>query len=405
MWGRYRPSMPRPDTLSVEQARRIALAAQGFAERRPDGRIDRRHVRKVFDRLGVIQMDSVNVLVRSHYLPLFSRLGPYDRSLLDRFAYDDHEVFEYWGHLASLIDVELQPLLRWRMAGAHMWGEMRGWANDNQAQIDALHATILSDGPTSAGALDDSDRKKGPWWDWGDTKRSLEHLFYEGRLGAIRRNTFERMYCDPALVIPAHILERPTPAPHDAMVALLERSARAFGLGTAKDLADYFRLPIKTARKLVEEMADDGMLERVSVEGWKQPAYLHPEAKLPRRVDACALVSPFDSIMWERDRIERLFDFHYRIEIYVPKPKRVFGYYVLPFLLGDRYVARVDLKADRAGSQLLVQSAFTEDGVDKTEVAERLRGELHEMATWLDLADVVVNDRGDLAPALRAANS
>lgn len=397
--------MPRPDSLSVDQARRIALGAQGFGVRRPTGRVDRRHLRKVFERLGVIQIDSVNVLVRSHYLPLFSRLGPYDRSLLDRYAYRDHEAFEYWGHLASLIDVELQPLLRWRMAGAHMWDEMRDWAKHNQAQINALYTTILAAGPTTASALEDRDRKKGPWWDWGDTKRSLESLFYEGRLGAIRRNTFERAYCDPALVLPAHILERPTPAPRDAMVALLERSARGFGVGTAKDLADYFRLPIKMARTLVDEMVSDGMLQRVSVEGWKQPAYLHPEAKLPRRVDACALVSPFDSVMWERDRIERLFGFHYRIEIYLPKPKRVFGYYVLPFLLGDRYVARVDLKADRASSQLLVQSVFAEDGVDKSEVAERLRDELRSMALWLGLADVVINDRGDLAPALRSASS
>jgi uncharacterized protein YcaQ len=396
----------RSDTLSVDQARRIALAAQGFAERRPTGRIDRRHLRKVFDRLGLVQLDSVNVLVRTQYLPFFSRLGPYDRTLLDRFAYKDHEVFEYWGHEASLIKADLQPLLRWRMTSDHRWSGMRTWAASQDPKVmDALHQRVLTDGPTSAGDLDGSDRKTDPWWGWGDTKRSLEHLFYTGRVGAVRRSTFERAYLDPAHVIPAAVLAAPTPEPRDAMIGLLERAARGFGIGTAKDLAEYFRLPITQARPLVDEMANDGLLRRVSVDGWKQPAFLHPDAALPRKVNACALVSPFDSLMWERDRVERLFDFNYRIEIYVPKPKRTFGYYVLPFLLGDRYVARVDLKSDRARSALLVQAAHAEPGVDTTDVATRLAVELRTMATWLGLDDVVIMKRGALAPALRAAVS
>jgi len=395
----------RPDTLSLAQARRIALAAQGFAERRPAGRVDRRHLRRVFERLGLVQIDSVNVLARSHYLPLFSRLGPYDRSLLDRFAYVDHEVFEYWGHDASLIRADLQPLLRWRMDGEHRWPAMRRWMAENGALVDALHETVMADGPVSARDVDGVGGAKGPWWGWGDTKRGLEHLFYVGRVGAIRRNTFERAYCDPAFVVPAAVREQPTPTERDAMVALLERSARGHGVGTARDLADYFRLPIKLARPLLEEMAGEGVLEPVTVEGWTQPAYRHPDATLPRRVDACALVSPFDSVMWRRERVEHLFGFRYRIEIYTPKPKRVYGYYVLPFLLGDRYVARADLKADRANSRLLVQSAFAEEGVDDLEVAERLHDELREMAAWLGLDDVVIVERGDLAPALRAASS
>ena len=396
--------MPRRDSLSIDQARRIALAAQGFGEPRPAGRVDRRHVRRLFERLGLVQIDSVNVLVRSHYLPLFSRLGPYDRTLLDRVAYQDRDVFEYWGHDASLILAELQPLLRWRMAGEHRWTEMQRWAAENQLLIDALHDKVLSDGPASAGDLDTSGTKKGPWWGWGDTKRALETLFYMGKVGAIRRSTFERAYCDPAVVLPAAILEQPTPEERDALTSLLERSARGHGVGTATDLADYFRLPIKQVRPLLDEMADDGRLDRVTVEGWKHPAYLHPDAKLPRRVEACALVSPFDSAMWGRDRVERLFGFRYRIEIYVPKPKRVYGYYVLPFLLGDRYVARVDLKADRATSQLLVQSAFAEEGVDHAEVAARLDEELRTMATWLGLDGVVVSERGNLAPSLHATH-
>jgi uncharacterized protein len=395
--------VPRPDSLSAAQARRVTLAAQGFAERRPAGRVDRRHLRKVFGRLGLIQIDSVNVLVRSHYLPLFSRLGSYDRSLLDRLAYDDHEVFEYWGHDASLIRAELEPLFRWRMRGEHQWSGMRRLDAEHSELIESLYAAVMAGGPASAGDLDAADRKKGPWWGWGDTKRALEHLFHEGRVGAIRRANFERAYCDPELVVPPAVRQLPTPSAREAMVELLVRASRGHGVGTAKDLADYFRLPIKLVRPLLEEMADDGVVDRVTVEGWKDPAYLHPEAKVPRRVDACALVSPFDSIMWERDRIERLFGFRYRIEIYVPKPKRVHGYYVLPFLLGDRYVARVDLKADRADSCLLVQSAFAEVGVNHLDVAGRLRDELRTMADWLGLDDVIVAERGDLAPALRAA--
>jgi len=390
----------RPDSLSAAQARRIHLHAQGFGEKRPTGRVDRRHVRKVFERLGLIQIDSVNVLVRSHYLPLFSRLGPYDRSLLDRFAYRDHEAFEYWGHEASLVHADLHPLLRWRMAGEHQWDGVRRIVEEQAELIEELHALVLAHGPASAGDLDAADRKKGPWWGWGDTKRALEHLFYVGRVGAVRRGTFERAYCDPATVVPPAVLARPRPPDRDALVALLARSARGHGVGTAKDLGDYFRLPITVVRPLLEEMADGGIVERVEVEGWKQPAYVHPDAHLPRWVKARALVSPFDSVMWERDRVERVFGFNYRIEIYVPKPKRTYGYYVLPFLLGDRYVARVDLKADRENSALLVQSAFAEEGVDHLEVAEALAEELRTMADWLDLDDVVVKDRGDLAPTL-----
>lgn len=393
--------MARPDSLSAAQARRLHLHAQGFGERRPTGRVDKRHVRKVFERLGLIQIDSVNVLVRSHYLPLFSRLGPYDRSLLDRFAYEDRGAFEYWGHEASLLHKDLHPLMRWRMAGEHQWGGVRRIVEDRADLVEELHALVLAEGPASAGDLDATERKKGPWWGWGDTKVALEHLFYVGRVGATRRGGFERAYCDPTTVVPADVLARPRPEDRDALVALLERSARGHGVGTARDLADYFRLPIKVVRPLLEEMADEGVVERVEVEGWRQPAYVHPDAHLPRWVRACALVSPFDSVMWERDRVERVFGFTYRIEIYVPKPKRTYGYYVLPFLLGDRYVARVDLKADRAASALLVQSAFAEDGVDHLEVAERLAGELRTMATWLGLGDIVVKDRGDLAPTLR----
>ncbi len=398
-------------SISVDQARRIFLGAQGFGRPRPGGRIDKRHVRAVFRRLGVVQLDSVNVLVRAHYLPFFSRLGPYDRTLFDRLAYEEHEVFEYWAHEASLVDRELHPFLRWRMDTGHRWSGMRTWVEEQDpASIDALHAAVVASGPVTAGELDGAEKTKGPWWGWSDTKRGLEYLFYVGRVGAMRRGNFERVYCDPALAVSAEVLARPTPPEREAMLGLLDWAARAFGVGTAKDFIDYFRLPPKIARPLVEDLADEGVLERVTVDGWRQPAFVHVDAKVPRRIDACALVSPFDSAMWERERIERLFDFEYRIEIYTPKPKRRYGYYVLPFLLGDRYVARVDLKADRAGSRLLVQSAWREPqleawGHDEHEVAERLDGELRLMADWLGLDDVAVQRKGTLAPRLRAVRT
>ena len=359
-------------------------------------------MRKVFERLGLIQIDSVNVLVRSHYLPLFSRLGPYDRSLLDRFAYRDHEAFEYWGHEASLIQARFQPLLRWRMAGEHRWAGMRRSPRSGPTSSRRSMRLVLAEGLAGSGDLDAARAQEGAVVglerEQGGAGAPLlrrpigRHPPGELRAGLLRSRRWS---------IPADVLAAPTPSEREAMVGLLEHSARAHGVGTAKDLGDYFRLPIKAVRPLLEEMADDGIVDRVEVEGWKQPTYVHPDAHLPRWVKAAALVSPFDSVMWERDRVERVFDFNYRIEIYVPKPKRVYGYYVLPFLLGDRYVARVDLKADRAASALLVQSAFAEDGVDHLEVAERLAEELRTMAGWLDLDDVVVKDRGDLAPTLQ----
>ena len=400
-------AMPRPQSLSIAQARRIALRANGLAEPRPTGRIDRRHLRRVFERLGVVQLDSVNVLVRTQYLTFFSRLGPYDRTLLDRLAYGDQEVFEYWGHMASLVDVRHHHLLRWRMAETHAWHGPSSVATMYPELVEALEAEVLADGPVSAGELDEDAGRKGPWWGWSNTKRALEYLFWAGRIGALRRGNFERVYCHPAHSVPAEVLARPAPAEFDAKRELLLFAARAHGVGTARDLADYWRQPITESRRLLRELAADKALHEVSVEGWGEPAYLHPDATLPRRVDACALVSPFDQAMWERGRVERLHDFRYTIEIYVPKPKRVHGYYVLPFLLGDTYVGRVDLKADRGGRRLLVQAAHAEPdlqrrGTDDVEVAVRLAAELRAMAAWLGLDDVHVVGHGDLAPALAA---
>ncbi|MDZ7675076.1 MAG: crosslink repair DNA glycosylase YcaQ family protein [Acidimicrobiales bacterium] len=397
--------MARPQSLSQRQARRIALRAQGLDRDRPTGRVDRGHVRRVVQRLGLIQLDSVNVLARTQYLALFSRLGPYDPALLHRLAYEDNELFEYWGHVASLVDVRHQPDLRWRMAAEHDWTSLVRAAAELPDLVRALEHEIVGNGPLSAGELDESGERKGPWWGWNDTKKILEYLFWSGRIGALRRGNFERVYCAPDDAVPPEILATPTPDDETAHRNLLLHAARMHGVGTARDLADVWRHKLPVARPILRDLAAEGALEVVEVEGWKEPAYLHPEATLPRRVDACTLVSPFDSAMWERSRIERLHDFEYRIEIYTPAPKRQYGYYVLPFLLGDTYVARVDLKADRQRRRLLVQSAHAEPdldarGTDHSEVVEHLAAELGTMARWLDLDDVVVRGPGDLASAL-----
>jgi len=402
--------MPRPAALSAAQARRTVLAAQGLATPRPTGRVDRRHLRRVVDRLGLVQLDSVNVLVRAHHVPFFSRLGPHDLGLLHRLAYEDHALFEYWGHEASLIDVRLEPLLRWRKAEEHRWGGPRAVGRQHD-RVRAIEAVVLEAGPLSAAEVDahlgTARDRTGAWWGWSETKHALEHLFWAGRVGALRRPSFERVYCHPDVVVPAAVRAQPTPDRDDAIRGLLLAAARSQGVATARDLAEHWRLPIREVRALLPAMAADGLLEAVTVEGWRETAYRHPDATLPRRVGACALVSPFDQAMWSRDRVERVHGFRYTIEIYVPGPKRVHGYYVLPFLLGDTYVARVDLKADRRAGRLLVPAAWVEPdlhrrGTDVEEVAARLHGELRALASWLDLDDVVVGTAGDLAPALRA---
>jgi uncharacterized protein YcaQ len=360
----------------------------------------------VFARVGLIQIDSVNVIVRSQELPLFARLGPHRRDLLSAMV-EDGELFEYWGHEASLLPVEVFPHLRWRMeaAGAKAagWNGLIRLARERPDYVEAVYEEVRERGVVSAGELDDPGDKSGPWWGWRHGKQALEYLFWCGRLSARRRSSFERVYDLTERMIDPEILARPVPSEADAQKELLVRAARSHGIGTARDLADYFRINIAVARKLVAELAEEGRLVPVTVEGWRDPGFLHPEARTPRRIDARALLSPFDSLVWERARTERLFGFRYRLEIYTPAPKRVYGYYVLPFLLGDALVARVDLKADRADSTLLVRGAFGEAGHDPLAIAEPLAEELALLGGWLGLDRVVVHDHGDLAPALRDA--
>ena len=387
------------ERLSLAQARRVALAAQGFADPRPSGRVDRRHLRRVLDRIGLIQIDSVNVLVRSQELPLFARLGPHPRTLIDD-ATRDGELFEYWVHEASHVPTAHHHLYRWAMDTPRRWGGFHRFKAERSDFIEEIHELVRERGPLVASDLSERTGPKSSWWDYDDAKVALEILFDHGRVAAVRRaNDFARIYDLAERVIPAHVLDRPAVPEHEARKELLVLAAKHHGVGTAADLADYHRL--RHTRHLFAELVEEGRLLPVAVEGWRQPAYLHPDAALPRRVAARALLSPFDPVVWYRERTERLFDFHYRIEIYTPKPKRRYGYYVLPFLLGDRLVARVDLKADRAAGRLLVQSAWSEPGVPELDVAGELAEELSSMAAWLGLdRGVELAGAGDLTPAL-----
>jgi uncharacterized protein YcaQ len=402
-------AMPRPrDRLSAAQARRIALAAQGFADPTPAGSPTGWAVRRLIDRVGLVQIDSVNVLQRAHYLPLFSRFGPYDTDLLDRAAhYAPRRLFEYWGHEASLLPVALQPALRWRMARAadDAWGGMRRIRRDRPELVAQVLEEVRARGPVAASEVLEEERpaRTESWWGWSDVKRAFEWLFWSGQITSARRRGFERLYDLPERVLPADVLAAPTPPPDEAQRVLLRVAARSLGVAAEKDLRDYFRLPAVEAKERVAELVEAGELWPVEVEGWRAPAYLDPGARLPRSVHGRALVGPFDSLVWERSRTERLFGFRYRIEIYVPAPERVHGYYVLPFLLGDRLVARVDLKADRQGGALRVQAAHAEAGAPP-ETAAELRAELESMAGWLGLERVDLAGRGDLSAGLAATS-
>jgi uncharacterized protein YcaQ len=395
------------ERLPAALARRIALAAQGFAEPRPSGAVGMRQLRRLTERLGVVQIDSVNVLSRSHYLPAFSRLGDYPRAALDELTARRHAVFEYWAHEASFLPVRLQPHLRWRMAAAeeHAWGNMVRLQKERPHFVTEVLDRVREAGPLKASDLSaPRPDRAGAMWNWHDHKIALEWLFFSGQITATHRTTaFEKVYDLPERVLPSDILATPTPDPADAIRELVRTAARALGVATERDLRDYFRLRPEATRQAIAELEESGELLPVEVAGWGAPAWLDPEARRPRWIRARALLSPFDSLVWERPRVERMFGFRYRLEIYTPAAKRVHGYYVLPFLLGDQLVARVDLKADRQAGVLRVQAAHGEEGIDPPAVAAALADELRLMADWLALDDVDVLERGDLAHDLRRA--
>lgn len=379
--------------LSLNEARRVVLAAQGFGERRPE-RPGIRQVRAVLDRLGLFQIDSVNVLTRAHYLPAFSRLGAYDRALLERNAWGPRakrRMFEYWAHEASLLPLALHPLLRWRMARAER-GEigyqgLRRFAAERRAEAQAVLDRIAGEGPLTAADFENGSGRSG-WWAWSDAKHALEWLFWSGKITtATRRGSFARVYDLPERVLPRAVLELPTPDAASAQRALIALSARALGVATAAELRDYFRLKPDEADHAITGLAEAGVLSPVKVEGWSQKAWMHRDARLPRRVSGAALLAPFDPLVWERGRAERLFGFRYRIEIYVPQGRRAHGYYVLPFLMDEKLVARVDLKADRQAGALLAHRVTLEAGAPG-DTLERLGMELGRMAAWLGLETV-----------------
>ena len=392
------------ETLSAKEARRIALAAQGFARPRPANPDKRRLLSTIRD-LGVVQIDSVNVVSRSHYLPFFSRLGAYDRTLLEELAWGRKPALaEYWAHEASLTPFSTHPLLRWRMEdaaqGVGVWKGVAAFLRSHADFIDKALDAVAQRGPLAASELELGARGEGGWWGWSEGKRAMECLFWTGRLTtATRRASFERVYGLPERVLPRAVLATPTPDRAEACRELLKISARAMGVATERDLRDYFRLGLADARDGVASLVADGSLTPVAVKGWDQPAYLWPGARRPRAVKARALLSPFDNLIWFRERTERIFGVRVRLEIYTPAHKRTHGYYVLPFLQGETITARVDLKADRKAGKLLVLAAHAEPDADAG-TAAALAEELALMASWLGLSGVDVRPSGDLAPDL-----
>lgn len=381
-------------------ARRIALGAQGFGRARPSGRVDVRHFRRALDDMAVLQLDSVNVVCRSHYLPMFARLGDYDREALDRWLWRSRENVEGLCHEASISPMRREPDLRWRQTGRWRVGEQL--EAEHPEALERVLDEIRERGPLSVSDLSDPGDRTGPWWGYSPGKTALERLYVTGRLNiSWRTHQFTSVYDLPERVVPDDVRSLPTPAPAEAHRRLLDEAARACGIATMTDLADYVRLRNPVARPIVAEMVADGTLVETSVDGWSEPALVHHAASRPRSIDVCTLLSPFDPITWCRPRAERLFGFHYRIEIYVPEAKRQYGYYVLPFLLGEQLAGRVDVKADRTNRVLLARGVFGEAGVDRAAVAEGLARALGELAAFLDLDGVEVGRRGDLAEAVR----
>ena len=400
-----------PQSLSKAEARRIALAAQGFAEKRPSGRVDRRHLLRVMNRLQLLQLDSVPVVMRTQYMPLFSRLGAYRADLFDTVAYRPHRGaypwFEAWSHEASLLPVEMEPWLRFvkqRAREGETWGRYFKTVLEDPVYLDRVRDEVKSRGPIAAGELEDPRPNQGDWWSNRSTgARALDWLFRIGELGIRRRPGFVKEFDLLERIVPGEILNRPTPTEDESLDELLVRSAQAHGIASADCLVDYFRLPVKPAKARLAALVEEGRLVEADVEGWKPKAYLDPAARCPRAIRATALLSPFDPVVWCRKRIEGLFDFDYRIEIYVPKEKRRWGYYVLPLLMGDRLVARFDLKTDREAGVLDVRAAHLEEGEDALEVARTAAGELEELARFVGADRVRVGRKGNLARTLSTA--
>jgi uncharacterized protein YcaQ len=397
--------MQQVEQVTVAQARRIALAAQGFTDKQPSGMFETSHFRKALRRTQLLQIDSVNVFARAHLMPVFSRMGPWPTQMLDKIAFDRRELFEYWGHEASYLPMALHPFYRWKMERNAKSDSAWGRAFEaKQDFVKTLLKRLEDEGPCGAGALREAPRNKGSWWDWDDVKVGLEYLFVTGQVSVARRtNGFERLYDLTERVIPADVLALPTPSTEDALIELMRRAATAHGIGTGPDFCDYFRLKQTDWKPALAALVESCELRPVEVPGWKDQAYVQAGAKTPRQVRRSALLSPFDPLVWERRRTLRLWDVDYKIEIYVPEAKRKYGYYCLLFLHDEAIRARVDLKSDRKAGVLQVKAAWHEPGAEPRDVAEALATELKRAATWQGLVEVVVEPRGDLAAELSGA--
>jgi uncharacterized protein YcaQ len=391
-------------TISNGAARRIALGAQGFSKARPSGGIDVRHFRRVMRQVGLVQLDSVNVCVRTHYMPFYSRLGSYDMGRLDAWLNKSGENFEYWAHEAAVLPVDRYPLWRWKMQTVRPWKRAQALLEAHPGLVDNVFAQVTDHGPLTVRELDAPDHTNEAWWGYGPGKVALEVLFANGHVTALRTGNFTRLYDIPERAIPNEFLADGARIDREsAHRRLLVDAVRHHGVGTTADIADYFRLNIPATRPVLADLAREGTIVEVEVPGWNGPVYLDPAAVRPRAIRGSVLLSPFDPIMWNRERAERIFDFRYRIEIYVPEDQRIYGYYVLPFMLDGELVGRVDLKADRKDGRLLVRSAFIEDGRDAATVAAALAGELQSFSEWIGMDDVVVSQRGNLAARLSAS--
>ncbi|WP_395638328.1 winged helix-turn-helix domain-containing protein [Pseudolysinimonas sp.] len=392
-----------PEKISAASARRIALAAQGFGVPRP-ATVGTRQLNLLVQRLGILQIDSVNVFERSHYLPVVARLGPYDKKLLDKLTLAAKAPYlEYWAHVATFVPRDDWPLWAFRRAAMRQkYGKPGRWVDTHPEMIAFVLAELAANGPMAASQIEHEENvRRGPWWGLSDIKEALEYLFVFGEVVTAGRRGFERVYALPEQILSPDLLNAEVSV-EDAQRELVRRALRSHGIGTPKDIADYYRLYVATTARLLDELVDAGEAEKVAVEGWKAPGYVATDARIPRRIETAALLSPFDPVVWERDRTERMFDFRYRIEIYTPAPRRIYGYYTLPALVDEALVGRIDLKSDRQAGVLRVQSAWREPHAPRG-VEERLVPVLRETAAWQGLGDVVVADRGDLARDLAAA--
>ena len=396
-----------PRSISLDVARRMALGAQGFGDPVPSGRVDRRHLRRAMARMRVVQLDSIPIVARTQYLPFHSRLGPYDMALLDRVAYRDDEWFELWAHEASIMPVDVEPLFRWmtdRARSGHTWKSLHQVSVREPAYVEAVLAEVRERGAVTGGELSDPrplPKDGSGWWNRSLGVLALDWLYRVGELGVRRRGNFEKVFSPIEDIVPKEILDQPTPAPDDAVRELTKRSVQALGVGTAKGVADYFRLPIKMVRPALDELVESGAIDVAEVESWNKPAFVDPKAVVPRRITGATVLSPFDPVVWNRDRAERIWGFEYRIEIYVPAAKRRWGYYVLPVMVDGDLVARLDVKTDRDASVLRIKAAYAEPGHATPAVAARVRSAIEDLRVLVRVDEVDVADRGDLAPHLR----